>query len=161
MVNMMSIKINWDKIKLYAGTILVPLILGALVGLITSRFMDYAELKQPPLAPPSILFPIAWSLLYLLMGISYAILKDNGLQEGSATALYYAQLIVNLLWPIAFFVLKWRLFAFIWILLLDALVIAMALCFYRRKKAAGLLQIPYAAWVLFASYLNLGIVILN
>lgn len=158
---MMSIKINWDKVKLYAVNILIPLALGAAIGLITSRFMDYDTLVKPPLAPPPILFPIVWSLLYLLMGISYAMLKDKGLQDGTASILYYAQLAVNLLWPIVFFVLKWRLFAFIWILLLDVLVIAMTISFYRRKNVAGLLQIPYVAWVLFASYLNLGIVILN
>ena len=157
----MSVKINWEKIKLYAFNILIPLVLGAAVGLITSRFMDYAELKQPPLAPPSVLFPIAWSVLYLLMGISFAILKDKGVADNNISILYFVQLAVNLLWPVAFFVLKWRLFAFIWILLLDALVIATAIGFYRRDNKSGLLQIPYVLWVLFASYLNLGIVILN
>ena len=157
----MSVKINWEKIKLYAFNILIPLVLGAAVGLITSRFMDYAELKQPPLAPPSVLFPIAWSVLYVLMGISFAILKDKGVADNNISILYFVQLAVNLLWPVAFFVLKWRLFAFIWILLLDALVIATAIGFYRRDNKAGLLQIPYVLWVLFASYLNLGIVILD
>ena len=157
----MSVKINREKIKLYAFNILIPLVLGAAVGLITSRFMDYAELKQPPLAPPSVLFPIAWSVLYLLMGISFAILKDKGVADNNISILYFVQLAVNLLWPVAFFVLKWRLFAFIWILLLDALVIATVIGFYRRDNKAGLLQIPYVLWVLFASYLNLGIVILN
>ncbi len=157
----MTEAINWNKVKTYAFSIIVPLALGALVGLLTSGSMDYQMLKQPPLAPPSILFPIAWSLLYFLMGVSDGILKTKGLRDSNLSALYYAQLAVNLLWPVAFFVLKWRLFAFFWILLLDALVIAMTVGFYRRDKTAGLLQIPYVAWVLFASYLNLGIVILN
>ena len=157
----MSVRIHWDKVKIYAVSILVPLALGALVGFITSQFMDYDTLIKPPLAPPSILFPIAWSLLYLLMGIGFGMLKVNGIAQGSAGVLYVVQLFVNLLWPVAFFVLKWRLFAFIWILLLDALVAAMAVSFYRRKKSAGLLQIPYILWVVFASYLNLGIVLLN
>ena len=157
----MSIRIHWDKVKIYAVSIVVPLALGALVGLITSQFMDYETLNKPPLAPPSILFPIAWSILYLLMGIGYGMLKADGIADGSARMLYIAQLAVNLLWPVAFFVLKWRLFAFIWILLLDALVIAMAVSFYRRKTSAGLLQLPYILWVLFASYLNLGIVLMN
>ena len=157
----MSVRIHWDKVKIYAVSILVPLALGALVGFITSQFMDYDTLIKPPLAPPSILFPIAWSLLYLLMGIGFGMLKVNGIAQDSAGVLYVVQLFVNLLWPVAFFVLKWRLFAFIWILLLDALVVAMAVSFYRRKKSAGLLQIPYILWVVFASYLNLGIVLLN
>lgn len=157
----MSVRIHWDKVKIYAVSIIIPLALGALVGFITSRFMDYDTLVKPPFAPPSILFPIAWSILYLLMGISYGMLKVDGIAEGSATVLYFVQLSVNLLWPVAFFVFKWRLFAFIWILLLDALVIAMTVSFYRRKKSAGILQIPYILWVLFATYLNLGIVLLN
>ena len=95
------------------------------------------------------------------MGIGYGMLKVDGIANGSARMLYIAQLAVNLLWPVAFFVLKRRLFAFIWILLLDALVIAMAVSFYRRKTSAGLLQLPYILWVLFASYLNLGIVLMN
>ena len=147
--------------KIYALSILVPLVLGALIGLLTSGSMDYQMLNQPPLAPPSVLFPIAWTVLYALMGISDGMLKAKNLQDSGLSALYYTQLAVNLLWPVAFFVLKWRLFAFFWILLLDALVIAMTVGFYRRDKTAGLLQIPYVAWVLFATYLNLGIVILN
>lgn len=157
----MSIKINRDKIKIYIVSILVPVALGALVGVLISGSMNYDTLEKPPLAPPPVLFPIVWSILYVLMGVSYGMLKSNHLEGDTASTLYYFQLIVNLLWPIFFFVLQWRLFAFIWILLLDALVIAMAVSFYRRKKAAGLLQIPYVAWVLFASYLNLAIYLLN
>lgn len=157
----MSVKTNWEKFKIYAVSIIVPVVLGAIVGFVTSGFMDYETLNKPPLAPPPILFPIVWSILYILMGFSYGNLKVDRLDGGTATTLYYAQLAVNLIWPIIFFVFKWRLFAFVWILLLDVLVIAMAVHFYRRKKLAGLLQIPYIMWVIFASYLNLGIYILN
>lgn len=157
----MSIKINREKVKIFVTTILVPLALGAVVGILISGSMDYETLEKPPLAPPPLLFPIVWTILYILMGVSYGILKSNHLEGDNASTLYYFQLVVNLLWPTFFFVLKWRLFAFIWILLLDVLVIAMAVSFYRRNKTAGLLQIPYIAWVLFASYLNLGIYILN
>ncbi len=157
----MTIVTTWDKVKTYLLSILVPLVSGALVGLLTSGSMDYAALEKPPLAPPSILFPIAWSLLYLLMGISHGILKVNGLSDSYTEIPYYAQLIVNLLWPVLFFVFKWRLPAFIWIVTLDILVITMAVRFYKRHHTAGLLQLPYIAWVLFASYLNLGIYLLN
>jgi len=71
------------------------------------------------------------------------------------------QLLVNALWPIFFFVLKWRLFAFLWILLLLALVVVMIIRFYRKNKIAGLLQIPYLLWTTFATYLNLGVYLLN
>lgn len=157
----MSASINWNKVKNYAISIIIPVALGAVVGLIISGFMDYEELKKPVLAPPPILFPIAWSVLYVLMGVSYGILKDKRLLDSGTSAAYYAQLIVNLLWPIFFFVLKWRLFAFIWIVVLAILVIIMAVRFYRKNNTAGLLQLPYAAWTIFASYLNLFIYILN
>lgn len=157
----MSISINWEKVKTYAVSIAIPLVLGAIVGLLTSGSMDYAMLEKPPLAPPSLLFPIAWSILYALMGISHGMLKAADLSDGTTEGVYYGQLVVNLLWPVFFFVLKWRLFAFIWIVVLDILVIAMAVRFYRRDRLAGLLQLPYIAWVLFASYLNLGIYLLN
>ena len=95
------------------------------------------------------------------MGVSYGMLKTRALADNEVNLIYFVQLGVNLLWPIAFFILQWRLFAFFWIILLDVLVIAMIVKFYRRYKTAGYLQIPYLAWVLFASYLNLGVYILN
>lgn len=155
------IQINWQKIKTYAISILIPVALGAVVGLVISGAMDYDSLEKPPLAPPSVLFPIVWSILYVLMGVSYGRLSVRGLNDSEATSVYFAQLAVNLLWPVFFFVLKWRLFSFIWIIALLVLVITMAIRFYRRDKAAGLLQIPYAAWVAFASYLNLMAYSLN
>ena len=158
---MMTASINRNKVKNYAIAILIPVALGAIVGLIISGFMDYDALKKPVLAPPPILFPIAWSILYVLMGVSYGMLKDKRLLDTGVSSVYYAQLAVNLLWPIWFFVLKWRLFAFIWIVVLAVLVIIMAVRFYRKDNTAGLLQLPYAAWVIFASYLNLFVYILN
>ena len=157
----MSASINWNKVKNYAFTIAIPVLLGAAVGLIISGFMDYDSLKKPVLAPPPILFPIVWSVLYVLMGISYGILREQHLSDTEITAVYYAQLAVNLLWPIFFFVLKWRWFAFIWIVVLAILVIITAVRFYRKNNTAGLLQIPYVAWTVFASYLNLFAAMLN
>ena len=68
-----------SKFKIYAKTILFPVVLGGIVGLIISGPMDYKTLNQPPLAPPSIAFPIVWTILYILMGVSFAILKDKDL----------------------------------------------------------------------------------
>lgn len=150
-----------SKIKLYAKSILIPVIVGGIVGLIISGSIDYNSLQKPFLAPPSILFPIIWTILYILMGISYGILEDKSLIDSKTKIIYYLQLFVNALWPIAFFVLKWRLFAFIWIILLDILVIVMIIDFYKKNRIAGLLQIPYLLWILFASYLNLSIYLLN
>ena len=102
-----------------------------------------------------------WTILYILMGVSYGILEINNKIDENINFIYYFQLIVNALWSIFFFLLKWRLFSFIWIILLACLVIIMIIEFYKKNKTAGLLQIPYIAWVLFASYLNLSIYILN
>lgn len=150
-----------SNFKIYLKSILIPVIVGTVVGLITSGSMEYNTLIQPPLAPPAILFPIVWSILYVLMGVSYGILESNSLVDSSINSIYYWQLFVNALWSFFFFVFEWRLFAFLWILLLLALVILMIVRFYEKNKVAGLLQLPYLAWVTFASYLNLAIYLLN
>lgn len=150
-----------SKFKTYAVSILIPLIVGGLVGFIMSGTIDYNTLQKPPLSPPSIVFPIVWTILYILMGISYAILKTNSLNDGKIKLIYYLQLFVNALWSIFFFVFKWRLFAFFWIILLDILVLLMVTNFFKKNKISGALQIPYLIWVLFATYLNAGIYLLN
>lgn len=150
-----------NKAWTYIKSILVPVILGGIVGFIISGFIDYNSLQKPPFAPPSILFPIIWTTLYILMGVSYGRLKSKELTDEKIDMIYYLQLVINLLWPIFFFVLKWRLFAFFWILLLNATVIIMIMRFYKKDKIAGLLQIPYILWSLFATYLNLGVYLLN
>lgn len=150
-----------SKIKLYAKSILIPVIIGGIVGLIISKSIDYNELQKPFISPPRILFPIMWTILYILMGTSYALLKEKSLTDNKIKTIYYLQLFVNAMWSIFFFTLKWRLFAFIWILILDILVIIMINEFYKKNKLAGLLQIPYLIWIIFASYLNLSIYLLN
>ena len=150
-----------SKLRNYATAIAVPLLLGAAVGFLTMGSMDYDSLNHPPLSPPGILFPIVWTILYILMGVSYGMIRQTGRPESSFLLIYYLQLGVNLLWPIAFFLLKWRLFAFFWIILLDVLVLVMVFKFYSKDRTTGLLQIPYAVWVIFATYLNLGVYLLN
>ncbi len=149
------------NIPIYVKSILVPVILGGIVGFIISGYMDYSSLVRPNFAPPAILFPIVWTILYILMGVSYGILKSNSLTDDKINSIYYWQLFINLLWPIFFFVFKWRLFSFIWILLLIVLVVLMIKEFYIKNKVAGLLQIPYLLWLIFASVLNLAIYLLN
>lgn len=150
-----------NKIWIFVKSILIPVAVGAVVGFITSRFIDYNSLVKPPLAPPSILFPIMWTILYILMGISYGILKSKEKIDSSVDAIYYLQLGINALWSIFFFVLKWRLFSAFWIILLLISVILMIIKFYSKDKIAGILQIPYVLWVAFATYLNIAIYILN
>ena len=150
-----------SNFKIYAKSIAIPLIIGGIIGLITSNFMDYNSLQKPLLSPPGIVFPIVWTILYTLIGISYGILDSNFLVDSKTNLIYYLQLFVNALWSIFFFVLKWRFFAFLWIILLLVLVIFIIIKFYNKNKIAGLLQIPYLLWVAFATYLNLSIYLLN
>ena len=150
-----------NKVLIYIKSILVPLLIGGLVGFLTSDYIYYNNLIQPSFAPPSILFPIVWTILYTLMGVSYGILKSNSLTDDKINTIYYSQLFVNALWSFFFFVFQWRLFSFFWILLLIALVVLTIIEFYRKNKVAGLLQIPYLLWISFASVLNLSIYLLN
>lgn len=150
-----------SNFKIYLKSILIPVLAGGFVGWIISGFIDYNSLVQPPLAPPSALFPIMWSILYILMGVSYGILDSNSLVDSSINSIYYWQLFVNMLWSIFFFILKWRFFSFIWILLLLVLIIIMTIKFYKKNKLSGYLQIPYILWVSFATYLNFSIYLLN
>lgn len=137
---------------------LVPIIGGGIVGLIISSYIDYQDLIKPPLAPPGFIFPIVWTILYILMGVSYYISNSD---DKELDQIYLLQLLVNLLWPIIFFVLKMYFSAFLWIILLLILVIVMIKEFLRIKKLSGYLQIPYLLWLLFATYLNIGVFILN
>lgn len=150
-----------NKVLIYIKSILLPLLMGLIVGLITSSYMGNSMLVQPSFAPPAILFPIVWTILYTLMGVSYGILKTNSLADDKINKIYYYQLFVNAIWSFFFFVFKWRLFAFFWIILLIVLVILMIVEFYKKNKISGLLQIPYLLWITFASFLNLSIYLLN
>ena len=148
-----------EKIKRFFQ-IFLPLILGSIVGFLISGSMDFQSLQKPPLAPPGIVFPIAWTILYLLMGISYYLYRKQ--EEFDFTSkIHYIQLAVNLLWPIFFIVLKVRLFSIFWILLLFVLVLFLTFLYYQKKKVSAYLLIPYLLWICFATYLNIGIYILN
>ena len=149
--------INLTKLKY----IILPLLVGGIVGFIIADFIDYENLNKPFLSPPKLAFPIAWTIIYILMGISYGIINEKKLNDSKTKFLYYLQLGINALWSIIFFVLKYRLFAFFWILLLDFVVILMVINFLQKDKCAGLLQFPYIFWILFASYLNWGFYTLN
>ena len=150
-----------SKFKIYLKSILIPVAVGTIIGLLTSGAIQYNELIQPSFAPPAILFPIVWTVLYVLMGVSYGILESNGQVDSEINFIYYLQLFVNALWSIIFFTLERRLFAFLWILLLIVLVVIMISKFYDKNKVAGLLQIPYLLWLVFAAILNFSVYLLN
>ena len=145
--------------------IAIPLMVGTLAGLLTRNSMEvFSLVEKPPLAPPAWLFPVVWTLLYVLMGISsYLILTSDAEFEEIAQAMriYVYQLVVNFLWPTFFFNFRWYLFSFFWLVLLWVLVFVMIRRFYTISKPAAFLNIPYLIWLTFAGYLNFGIWWLN
>ncbi len=154
------------KYKPYIVSVVIALAVGGLSAAVTSGSMEvYSKINQPPLSPPSILFPIVWTILFTLMGISAALVyqfKDTKPDEVRTALIVYAvNLAVNFLWSIIFFNMQAYLFAFIWILLLIAVIVVMIVLFKRISPLAAYLQIPYLLWVTFAAYLNLAIYILN
>ena len=144
-------------------SLLIPLVGGFLSGLISMGGMkEFDSLTKPILAPPGFIFPIVWTILYVLMGVgSYIVYKENDYRSSCCLKIYAINLFVNFLWSPIFFGLNLRLFALIWIVLLDIVVGYMFYCFYTVNKKAAYLQIPYMVWCLFATYLNLAYYLLN
>lgn len=155
-------KIRW---KTLIFNLAVPLITGAVSGFLTrSAMQQYGQLNQPPLLPPSAVFPVVWTTLFLLMGISAYLVtmkRSDGLKSYDLPAVYWIQLIVNFIWPLIFFNLAIYGIALAWLILLIILVIYMIFQFHDITPAAGWLQVPYLLWLIFAGYLNAGIWLLN
>ena len=158
------IELNKDKTKSYAVSILLTLAVGGLSGFLTSMGMDsFDALTKPPLTPPSFLFPIVWTVLFILMGVGAAriFMTEPTAARNRALIVYVVQLAVNFLWSIIFFNLQAYDFAFYWLILLWVLILTMFYLFCKVDKPAALIQTPYAIWVTFAGYLNLMIWLLN
>ena len=155
-------KIKWKSLIV---SVLIPLLTGGLAALITGEsFSSFENVQKPPLTPPAWLFPVVWSILYVLMGIaSYLVLlaEDTGDEKINAFIFYALQLVFNFFWPILFFGFAAYFISFVWIILLLALVLITAVKFYKLSKPAGLLLLPYILWVSFATYLNYTVFILN
>ena len=119
-------------------------------------------INKPSFTPPAVVFPIAWTILYILMGISsYLIYESDSKDKESALVVYIIQLIINSLWTYFFFNLKWFLFSSILVLIILLLVIIMFIKFYRINKTAAYLQIPYILWLIFAAILSYNVYLLN
>ena len=137
-----------------------PLLIGGLGSFIIKDFINYQEIIKPFLAPPKFIFPIAWSIIYFLMGISYALLNKN-IVDKTNKIIYYGQLLVNAFWSIIFFIFHNYGLSFIWIILLDILVSLMIWRFYKTNKVSAYLNLGYLIWILFATYLTGAIWLLN
>ncbi|MBQ1947599.1 MAG: tryptophan-rich sensory protein [Clostridia bacterium] len=152
----------WKKIKPYVIYIGISLGVGALAAFLTKDSMDiYESINTPPLTPPGWLFPVVWSILYVLMGIGAARVSKLRLPQNNALFVFFLQLGINFFWSIFFFNLRAFLFSFLWLLLLWLCIILMIKKFRSKDKIAAYLQIPYLLWVTFAAYLNFAIWFLN
>ena len=151
--------------KVYAFWILLAEGIGALSGWLSREGMEIYEstIVQPPLSPPSWLFPIVWSILYALMGIGAARvwMAPAGIHRSRGLNLFIVQLIFNFFWSLIFFNLQTFGFALLWLILLWGLVLWMIFEFLKVDKLSGNIQIPYLLWLTFAAYLNLGVWYLN
>lgn len=158
---MIFLKIQWKKLII---CILIPLAVGGLSAWLTRNSMEsFDNLAKPPLSPPGWLFPVVWSILFVLMGIaSYLVLvSDKPARAKTALTVYGIQLAFNFFWSIIFFNFEMYLFAFVWLMILWLLIILTTVLFWRIDKRAGYLMLPYLVWVTFAAYLNFGIYLLN
>ena len=155
-------KLDWKKLLLCLS---IPLAVGGLSALITGGGMGaYSQFVQPPLSPPGWLFPVVWTILYLLMGYASYRVLTSGAEPNEirrALILYGAQLLVNFLWPLIFFGLGWYWVALLALLLLWVLVFFTIRAFSKIDEKAGDLLLPYILWLTFAAYLNFGVALLN
>lgn len=161
-MNFLNKKIRWKELIL---SLAIPLAVGGMSSLITKDAMkSFGALHQPLLSPPAWMFPVVWTVLYLLMGLAcYHVVTSEASAPRRRRALtfYGLQLAANFLWSMLFFLLGLYLTAFLWILVLWLLIFVCTLLFYYIRSGAGKLMIPYILWVTFAAYLNLGIYLLN
>ncbi|MBQ7718771.1 MAG: tryptophan-rich sensory protein [Clostridia bacterium] len=145
--------------------IILPLVLGFAVSVPIDIKEIYAPLAKPPLSPPPTLFPIVWTVLYLLMGIgsylAYKSAPDRGIRPAEILKPYIIQLIFNLLWTPVFFGSQMFLTGSVISVLIIVFLIWTMASFARVNKTAAYLQIPYLIWSVFASYLSFGIYFLN
>ena len=146
--------------------IALPLVIGGFSAFLTKDNMNiYEEINTPPLSPPSLLFPVVWTVLYVLMGVSSAFVWLNR-SENKDTAdkgllIYAVSLFFNFVWSLIFFNFRAYLFAFIWLAVMLALIILTVINYKKVVPLAAYLQIPYIFWTAFAGYLNFGVWLLN
>ena len=151
--------------KPYVIWIILSEAVGGLSGWLTrdGTQVYMAEVVKPPLSPPSVVFPIVWTVLFALMGTGAARIYLAPASAGRTRSLRlcFLQLLFNFFWTILFFNFQCYGLALVWLVILWALILCMTLSFRSSDKLAMHLQIPYLLWVAFAAYLNLGVWLLN
>ncbi len=157
----MIINIEFKKLL---KNLAIPLGVGILSSFLIRDGVDFfnESVNKPVFSPPAFLFPIAWTILYILMGIAAYIVEISKQKTNNKPFIFYfSQLAVNFLWPIIFFNLKWYFLSIIVIVALLVLVVLTFIEFLKINKTAGYLLIPYILWLLFATALNIGVYVLN
>lgn len=159
----MSKTTNTYTIATAVVCVVFPILVGALSSYLTSNaMMSFVQMKKPPLAPPSFLFPVVWTLLYIMMGLSsYFIITSDSSRKYVGILLYLGQLFFNFVWSLIFFRLESYIIAAIWLFILIIMIVALIVNTSHYSKAAMYLLLPYILWCSFALYLNLGIAVLN
>ena len=154
-----------NKYLKLALCITAPLIIGGISGISTAAGISdwYTNINKPSFNPPNFIFGPVWTMLYILMGISFYLILQSpfNIHKKKAIVFFCMQLILNFFWSIIFFNFHWLELAFIEIIMIWISILAMILVFYKINKAAAYLQIPYLLWVSFASILSGTIWILN
>lgn len=156
----------WKKYRGFIISIAIALAVGGLSALLTRENMRlFSEVNKPLFTPPAFLFPVVWTILYILMGFSSAVIFEHRRfkkrEADTGLILYGINLILNFFWSIIFFNMRAYSFAFAWLLILWSVILAMIAQFYKVNKLSAYLQIPYLIWVTYAGYLTLGISVLN
>ena len=153
-------KIIWKYVFISAGVVLLISLIGFLLSMNSENV--YRAITLPAFAPPTITFSIVWPILYIILGISlYLIISSNSTLIKPAIEIFFIQIIVNLLWPLIFFILKLEIVGLFVLFTLNVLIILMIKIFTNVNKTAGYIQIPYLIWSIFATAINFGIVVLN
>ena len=134
----------------------LPLVVGIISSLLSDMSL-YSNMIKPPLAPPAILFPIVWTILYLLLGYSSYLVRE----DKKAIQLFYTNLAINAIWSLIFFNLQNYLQGFVLIILMIILEIFILIRFKKNSDLAYKLNIPYLIWLFYAAYLSLGVYLLN
>ena len=158
----MKHKIQYGPLAL---SLLIPLAVGGFSAFLTRDGMAYFKIVlKPPLSPPAWLFPVVWTILYVMLGAACYLVWVSGVspaRRDRALTVYGVGLALNFLWPIVFFTMRFYFTAFLLLLLLWALAVVTALLFSCIEEKAGKLLIPYIIWLTFAAYLNIGVWVLN
>ena len=158
-----------SKIVACIVAIVVPLVVGGISAFISSNSMNtFGTMKQPPFSPPAILFPIVWTILYIMMGVSNYLILAKTLSDEKliisrkrGIVIYGIQLFMNFCWSPIFFNGGYYYLAFAWLVVLWALILTLIIIFWKLSITAACLLIPYLLWTTFAGYLNIMIAILN